>query len=77
MGTSRSMKGSKMRHWQLFDHEHKPGRRYLTIELDGLRIADVFPDAGMYLGKVEPEWVIEQARLIVDTMNTTPREPIG
>jgi hypothetical protein len=55
--------------WLLFDHKNKPGNRYLTIQLNGLRIADVFPDAGMYRGKVEPEWVIEQAQLIVDTMN--------
>jgi hypothetical protein len=60
--------------WQLTDYRKlkgdgtpKPG--YLSIELDGIRIADVFPDAGMYRGKVGPQWIIEQAQRIVDAMN--------
>jgi hypothetical protein len=58
--------------WTLHDFRKEPGekqRGYLSIELDGVRIADVFPNAGMYGGKVEPSWVIEQAQRIVTTMN--------
>jgi hypothetical protein len=60
--------------WQLTDHDQKHAR-YFTIELDGVRIADVFPDAGMYLGKVEPTWIVEQAQRIVDTMNAAEATP--
>jgi hypothetical protein len=55
--------------WQLIDHRQLRGGRYFTIEVDHIRIADVFPDAGMYRGNTDSEWVIEQAQRIVDTMN--------
>ena len=54
--------------WLLVERGKTPGV-YFTIENDGIRIADVFPGAGMYVGKVSPEWVIQQAQRIVDTMN--------
>lgn len=55
--------------WKLIHKHGKLGARYFQIALDGLRVADVFPDAGIYRGKAEPEWIIQQAQLIVDTMN--------
>ena len=51
------------------DVSGRPRYGYLSIELDGMRIADVFPYAAAYAGKVEPEWLISQAQRIVDTMN--------
>lgn len=61
--------------WELVEQRMQLGTRYLIIKCDGIRIADVFPDAGMYRGKVEPEWVIEQAQAIVDAMNASEAAP--
>lgn len=59
--------------WQLVECGKAPGV-YYKIENDGVRIADVFPGAGMYVGKIEPSWIIAQAKLIVNTMNAKARE---
>jgi hypothetical protein len=64
--------------WTLHDfrNEFGPARGgYLSIELNDVRIADVFPEAGMYgVLNVKPKWVIEQAQRIVDTMNAAEEQ---
>jgi hypothetical protein len=37
--------------WRLINPQHVVGRRYFIIQFDDIRIADIFPDAGMYAGQ--------------------------
>lgn len=52
--------------WNLIDHSG-PSMGYLRLTYDDKRVADFFP----FASGADPEWVRDQAKKIVDTMNAS------
>lgn len=51
--------------WTLEDNTNGKNGGYLQIKRDGQRVVDAFP----YAKDADEQWVRDQAKLIVDTMN--------